>query len=501
MTIKNFNIKGLGWFLALGIIATSCSEDNEVAVMSPSLDAGSADFSTFVSVGNSLTAGRTDSALFIAAQENSFPNIMAQKMALVGGGDFRQPLMADNIGGLTIGGSPIEGPRLYLNMSTMRPAVLDAMPTTDLLNSPAGPFNNMGVPGANSFHLLAPGYGNLANLSLGLANPYFIRMASSPNATVLQDVVAQSPTFFTMWVGSNDILGYATSGAPSGSPFNGVNGTTYTDPAFFEFVYGNIIGAMTAGGAQGVVANIPDVLSIPFFHTIAYNPVPMDAGTAAFVNSNYDAYNNGLLYAASVGLITAEEAAFRTISFEASETNAFVITDDELTDLTGLIGLPSLRQTKPTDLVTLTTGSVLGTLADPNNPASVLGVAVPLGDANVLTTAEQGTINGVVTTYNGIIASAVNAAGLAFMDAHTIFNNVVAGNYTDLAVGDNQIGANLVLGGGFSLDGVHMTARGYALIANEMLKAIDAKYGSNFEASGSLVDLGDYPTNYSPLLQ
>ena len=40
MTIKNFNIKGLGWFLALGIIATSCSEDNEVAVMSPSLDAG-----------------------------------------------------------------------------------------------------------------------------------------------------------------------------------------------------------------------------------------------------------------------------------------------------------------------------------------------------------------------------------------------------------------------------------------------------------------------------
>ncbi len=500
MTIKNFNIKGLGWFLALGIIATSCSEDNEVAVMSPSLDAGSADFSTFVSVGNSFTAGRTDSALFIAAQENSFPNIMAQKMALVGGGEFKQPLMADNIGGLTIGGSPIEGPRLYLNMSTMGPAVLDAMPTTDLLNSPAGPFNNMGVPGANSFHLLAPGYGNLANLSLGLANPYFIRMASSPNATVLQDVVAQSPTFFTMWVGTNDILGYATQGAPDGSPFNGVNGTTYTDPAFFEFVYGNIIGAMTAGGAQGVVANIPDVLSIPFFHTIAYNPVPMDAGTAANVNSAYTTYNNGLAYAASVGLITADEAAYRRITFTESSTNPFVITDDELTNLTAYM-IPSLRQTKPTDLVTLTTGSVLGTLADPNNPASVLGVAVPLGDANVLTTAEQGTINGVVTTYNGIIASAVNAAGLAFMDAQAIFNNVVAGNYTDLAVGDNQIGANLVLGGGFSLDGVHMTARGYALIANEMLKAIDAKYGSNFEASGSLVDLGDYPTNYSPLLQ
>ena len=246
MTIKNFNIKGLGWFLALGIIATSCSEDNEVAVMTTSLDAGSADFSTFVSVGNSLTSGYTDNALFIAAQENSFPNIMAQKMALVGGGEFKQPLMADNIGGLTVGGNMIAGPRLYLNMSTLRPAVLNAVPTTDLLNNPTGPFNNMGVPGAKSFHLLAPGYGNLANLSLGLANPYFIRMASSPNATVLQDVVAQSPTFFTMWIGNNDILGYATGGAPAGSPFNGVSGTAYTEPAFFEYVYGGIMSTMAA---------------------------------------------------------------------------------------------------------------------------------------------------------------------------------------------------------------------------------------------------------------
>ena len=500
MTIKNFNIKGLGWFLALGIIATSCSEDNEVAVMSPSLDAGSADFSTFVSVGNSLTAGRTDSALFIAAQENSFPNIMAQKMALVGGGEFKQPLMADNIGGLTVGGNMIAGPRLYLNMSTLRPAVLNAVPTTDLLNNPTGPFNNMGVPGAKSFHLLAPGYGNLANLSLGLANPYFIRMASSPNATVLQDVVAQSPTFFTMWIGNNDILGYATGGAPAGSPFNGVSGTAYTEPAFFEYVYGGIMSTMAATGAQGVVANIPDVLSIPFFHTVAYNPVPLDAGTAAFVNSAYTTYNNGLAYAASVGLITADEAAYRRITFTESSTNPFVITDDELTNLTAYM-IPSLRQTKPTDLVTLTTASVLGTLADPNNPASVLGVGVPLGDANVLTTAEQNVINTIVSQYNAIIASAVSQAGYAFLDAHTIFNNLIAGNYSELAVGDNQIGTNLVLGGGFSLDGVHMTSRGYALLANEMLKAIDAKYGSNFEASGSLVDLGDYPTNYSPLLQ
>jgi len=48
---------------------------------------------------------------------------------------------------------------------------------------------------------------------------------------------------------------------------------------------------------------------------------------------------------------------------------------------------------------------------------------------------------------------------------------------------------------------VHPTARGYALIANDFMKAIDATYGSNFEASGNLVDIGNFPTNYSPTLQ
>lgn len=38
-------------------------------------------------------------------------------------------------------------------------------------------------------------------------------------------------------------------------------------------------------------------------------------------------------------------------------------------------------------------------------------------------------------------------------------------------------------------------------MANAILKAIDEKYGSNFEDSGNLVNVGNYPTNYSPLLR
>jgi hypothetical protein len=52
--------------------------------------------------------------------------------------------------------------------------------------------------------------------------------------------------------------------------------------------------------------------------------------------------------------------------------------------------------------------------------------------------------------------------------------------------------AQYVTGGAFSLDGVHPSARGYALIANKFLEAINAKYGSTFKP----VDLGTYPIQY-----
>ena len=41
------------------------------------------------------------------------------------------------------------------------------------------------------------------------------------------------------------------------------------------------------------------------------------------------------------------------------------------------------------------------------------------------------------------------------------------------------LSSNYISGGIFSLDGVHLTPRGYAIVANEFIKAINSKYGSN----------------------
>src|SRR5690606_30571774 len=164
--------------------------------------------------GNSLTAGYADNALYITGQQNSFPNILAQQFALVGGGAFTQPLMADNAGGLLLNGTQITGNRrvLAIGADGPSPAVYGGTSTTEVTNKLTGPFNNMGTPGAKSFHLLAPNYGNVAGVATGMANPYFARFASTPEATIIADAVAQDPTFFSLWIGNNDVLGFATSG-------------------------------------------------------------------------------------------------------------------------------------------------------------------------------------------------------------------------------------------------------------------------------------------------
>jgi len=500
--------KYLGLFLfSLSIV--SCDVNNELDAIPAELAAEVAlntnglDFSKYVSIGASFTAGYTDGAMFKAAQENSFPNILAGKF----GAEFKQPLMNDNIGGLVYGGTAVQPPRFYFNGAG--PARLPAMPTTELTAVLSGPFNNFGAPGAKSFHLGVAGYGQL--------NPYFGRMASSPTATVMGDALAQNPTFFTLSeIGGNDVLGYALSGgsgvdrspntAENLNPVNyGVN--DITNPNVFASVFSGMVTALTANGAKGVVANVPYITNLANFTTVPYNPIPLDAATASFVNNAYAAYNGGIqqafAYLVAVSPMTQEmanaEIAKRTISFAAGQ-NAVVIMDEDLTDLTAINpGLISMRQATAADLLLLAGSAFIGTLADPNNPGSINGVAVPLGDQWVLTPQEQSAIKTATDAYNTTIAAiAASNPNVALVD----FKGVLAEASTGIKFDAYTLNTKLVTGGLISLDGVHLTARGYALMANKILAAMDAEFGTNFTtATRGLAKAGDYPTNYSPALR
>ncbi|WP_026724318.1 lipase [Flavobacterium sasangense] len=502
-------------FIYLAVLAAgfaSCEPEFENEV-NANYTSGDADFSTYVAVGNSLTAGYMDGTVSRVGQTYSFPNLLAQKFALVGGGAFTQPSYADDVsgfGGLKLYGNIISGTRRIIDASAGGVEYIggtaDMSGPVDIeISNPLQQtaYNNMGVPGAKSFHLLAPGYGNIAGVALGQSNPYFVRHATSPSATVLGDAMSKNPTFFTNWIGANDVLAYATNGgaksdgvtpADDHNVTGNLNPATYgsndiTNANVFASVYSTIVNTLISGGAKGVVATVPSVTSIPYFTTVPFNPVPLDNATAAQLNSVYAAYNGGLDLAFSNGLITNQERLKRKVNFVAGK-NPVVIVDSDLTDLSGL-GIPSYRMTTSQDLIVLPASSFIGTLVG-GNASLINGVSVPLSNKWVLTANEKAKVANATAAYNAAIVSIANANGLAVADMNQIMNQLVGG----LRIETGQVyTANYFSGVAnewkvlFSLDGVHPNARGYAVIANEIIKVINRHYNSNLP----LHNAGSFP--------
>lgn len=486
-------------------------------VVLPELTTGTADFSNYVAVGASYTAGFSDGALFKAGQENSFPNILSQQFAKVGGGTFNQPLMNDNIGGLLFGGMPNPRfqPRLFFNGAG--PARLPATPTTEATSVLSGPFQNLGVPGAKSFHFLFDGYGNPANLALGLANPYYVRMATSPSSTVLNDAVAQNPSFFTLtFLGGNDFLGYATSGGDGSNPLTPVDGPVGVG---FTASYTAVVNALTANGSKGVITTLPDLADIPFFTTVPNNALVLDAATAGQLTAVFQAVSGIFLQGAILqGVPPAQAQALAAqyaitfnegpnrwiIDVPVTQTNPLgfrQMTEEELLVLS--IDQAALAQGYGTVALTPQVLQVLGLLQQGGTPTPeqaglVVAAVNGIDDKDALDTDEITEIQAAIDGYNATIESIANSnENIALVDLNQLLKDVVNGVNFD---GFNLTSA-LVTGGAFSLDGIHLNARGYALVANTFLKAIDESFGSNFIESGNVAKANNYPTNYSPTLQ
>lgn len=485
------------YLAVLSAIFASCEPEFDNEVTNATYSAGEADFSSYVAIGNSLTAGYMDGTVFRTGQQYSYPNILAQQFAIVGGGAFTQPSYEDDInntGGFLLGSTPITSTRLVINTAVGGPQPLNLPPTANVSTLQATAYNNMGVPGAKVFHLLAAGYGNLQGVATGQANPYFVRHATSPTTTVLADAMTKNPTFFTNWIGNNDVLFYALSGGTGVNQTGNLNPATYgpndiTDPQVFANAYSTIMNTLTANGAKGVVATIPGVTSIPHFTTVPYNPVPLDATTAAALNQGFAQYNGGLQLARSAGLITADEVTKRTISFKAGAGNAVTIEDESLTNLAAL-GLPSYRQATASDLIVLPASSFIGTTVN-GNPQQINGVSVPLADKWVLIPSEIAAINAATDAYNTTIKTIAASKNIPVADMNAVLAQLVTG----LRGPDGQIykasffsaaTASTVV---FSLDGVHPNARGYAFVANEYIKVINSFYKAHLP----LVLPGEYP--------
>ncbi|SFC83389.1 GDSL-like Lipase/Acylhydrolase [Flexibacter flexilis DSM 6793] len=468
--MKSNKIYNLSLAAAVAMAAVAC----EPKLDAPTPSKGDADFSHYVALGNSLTAGYADGALYKSGQVAGYANMIATQMKAAGGGEFKIPYIKDENGiGSFSTTYPYGMPRLALAAKADCKGVTSLSPSpvgypynaTQFseylsLNGQTGPFNNLGVPGAKSYHLGVSGYGNAAGIAVGTANPFYARFATSSTSSVIQDALAQSPTFFTLWIGNNDILGYATSGG-QGNANPGMNPATYgsndiTPTAVVKASIEGYVQALKASAKapKGVLAGVPDVLSTPYFNTVKWNGLALtDANTVAALNTAYASL-------ISAGIVTKFVVG----------NNPFIIAD---------VSSPAgFRSIKSTEYLILTTPS-------DSIKCKGWGSQKPIPASYVLDATEVSNVSTTITSYNDAIKGLATTYGLAYVDAYTLVKNIAVKGYTADGVTTTTTFAS---GGAFSLDGVHLTPRGNAIIANAFIEAINAKYGSTL----SPVDAAKY---------
>lgn len=520
----------------LAFLAAGCEPSIKDEINSGTYYPGEADFSSYVAIGNSLTAGYMDGTLYRSGQKNSFPNILAQQFKVVGGGEFTQPPLEDDsndVGGMLINGQPLPGfdTKLVMNMSTSSPENKKGTVTLDVTKRAQKAYHNAGVPGAKTFHLIAPGYGSMSNLAVGKANPYFVRTATSDETTVMADVMTLKPTFFTNWIGANDVLAYATSGGEGLDQNEQANGTDLTQygsndithVGVFKMAYEGIVNTLTSGGAKGVVATVPDVTTIPFFTTVPYNPITAAAVVKPGQNPDevfgqlntlvgmfkeiltqfgqgdrlqlLDKDKANPLLIQDKTLENLEPQLFGTIKFlVASGKFPFELSDPQISFIAKSFG--QARHATAKDLMLLTSRAQIGAALNSGDPTMdamlIKGITFPIDDKFVLNVVEQEKVQAATTAFNTIIKSVANEKGLAVADMNDLLRKAVSG----LKVEDGQIytadyfkgigNLNTVM---FSLDGVHLNPRGYAFIAAEILRVINKHYKANIP----LVNPAVYP--------
>lgn len=402
----------------------------------------------FISIGGASTAGFMDDALFSAGQENSVGNIFAAQLQLVGNLGFLQPLIQSADIGCNADGksSLILGYKTdCLGVTSLSPVRTSSMGDLAIFqqNIFTTGFHNFGIPGLKAVELTQNGLGNF--------NPYFARMSSNPSTSqVLSDALSGNPTFFSFFVGMDEVLAYAKKGAAIGNltPVFGTDGNGFSGSIQ------NALNKLTENGAKGVVANIPDVTTLPFFTTIPYNGLNLTPEKVASLNQIYN----------PIG-----------ISFQVG-ANPFIIEDPTA-------GVFGVRKMVPGELLLLS-------VPLDSVKCFQMGSVFPLRNEFVLTLSELEEIRSTTQQYNAILEIQAAENNLALTDLEAFYQKLATG------IVYNGIGLSLkfVSGGTVSLDGLTLNPKGNALLTNEFIKSVNNKYN----ASIPLVDVTNFRSTYFP---
>lgn len=444
---------------AIALLFSACKPS--VNVTTP-LSSGDVNFTNYMAVGNSLTAGYADGTLTHSGQLNSYPQRLFEQFQRVGAtGPFVQPELPGDYG--------YPKPKLVLGYvnhcdgTTSLGPVPFAQPLdsagsyhyTSTVNN--GQINNIAVPGIRVADYPVTGYALIAAANQA---PWALRFYHDPASTPLDELYYTvhnlHPTFFTLWLGANDVLGYALAGGQGigdGSAPDLGGGlyrtTDITPTAVFNRLYDTILTAATSTSASGALINIPDITSVPFFTTIPINGLMLSR------QGQVDSLQK--LYAAPKYNVVFQTGA-----------NYFVVTDNS----------NKVRQAVPGELL-------LSSIPTDSITCAGWGSTKPIPAEYVLTTEELQWIRNATAAYNSEIERQCNLRHLAYVDMYSYLKTISSG----MAYNGINYTTTYVTGGAFSLDGIHLTPRGYALVANQIITTINSFYHSTIPYT----DVNKYP--------
>jgi hypothetical protein len=377
-------------------------------------------------------------------QQYSIPALLAEQFKLVGGSTFHQVMMPDNTG-LGLNSKPWESWFIgasHLGNRTDCKGVTSLGPLKSQISLNAAGSYLAGVAG-NSTQSFAVPYANISDYfdpafgepfsPAGNRNPYYNRIAGNPGvSTIYTDAKNQNASFITAWVGMEDIFNFASAG--------GYMKSIPSAPVFSNYL-DSLLSGLTANGAKGVIANIPDFRVFPYYTLVAWDNAVITQEQADDLNDVY--MSSGL-----------EHIVFH------EGRNGFLI--DDLLHPTGF------RQLHAGEYITLS-------VPLDSMKCEQYGLLVnTIHDRYVLDSSEVYEIDQAIYSYNSVIAQKAAQYNFALVDMNSYFNTVKAG----IKWNGVDYNTTFVTGGFFSLDGYHPNQKGYALIANEFVKAINNKFNS-----------------------
>ncbi len=392
---------------------------------------GNANFARVVTIGDNFMAGYSNGVLNENNQQHSVAYFVGTQLSNVTGAIFTQPLMpAGN--GVGFNAKPWESEfvtNYRLGYKTFTCDTTKSLsPLKDFASyAQSAQYFTAFTSAINDYS--AP-FATSTDYSNGVGNNLFMNRFALAGTLMLDKIVATKPTFATVWLGMEDVYKYIRNGAAYGAA---------TPAATFEANLDKIVKTLNDNGTKGALANIPSFEVFPYYSFFSPFRAVLDTAKVRALNTAQD---NLWQWKEGVNSFITSPSYIYDANFNYRHMG-------EGEYITLSVNVDSIKCNK------------LGTLLD-------------LPNRYVLDSAEVTAIKTLISQYNNSIKTIADKYNWAYVDMNSYFALVNKGvknagvDYSTAFLSGNFIG----------LDAFHPTQKGYEMISNEFIKAINTKYNA-----------------------